>query len=300
MACTFYKAMGLETGKSLVEDDRVEMAKELIERAGTRLILPHDAMVAPSLERAAQGARRSRATQSRRTRRCSTSGRRRRESYSRAIATAKTVSGTARWACSRRRRSTRARARSPRRWPRRRRRARRRSSAAAIPRPRSRRLDSTTKMSHVSTGGGASLEFLEGKKLPGVAPRRRVDAMQASGVRGQLEDEPRADRGAGVHGGVSRAAIRRATDRTVIFFPPALALTTVASATAGRRDDHRSACRTSHWEDKGAFTGETSAPMAKDAGARSCSSATRSAVTSSARPTTRRRRSVARAVERAG
>ena len=38
MAYTFYKAMGLETGKSLVEEDRVEMAKDLMDRAGTRII----------------------------------------------------------------------------------------------------------------------------------------------------------------------------------------------------------------------------------------------------------------------
>ena len=53
MANTFYKAMGLETGKSLVEPDRVDLAKSLLDRAGFRLTLPHDAMVAPSLEQAA-------------------------------------------------------------------------------------------------------------------------------------------------------------------------------------------------------------------------------------------------------
>ena len=34
MACTFFEAMGLETGKSLVEPDRVELARELLKQAG--------------------------------------------------------------------------------------------------------------------------------------------------------------------------------------------------------------------------------------------------------------------------
>ena len=50
MACTFYKAMGFETGNSLVEADRLEMAKALMERAGFRLTLPHDATVAPGMD----------------------------------------------------------------------------------------------------------------------------------------------------------------------------------------------------------------------------------------------------------
>src|SRR3954465_350902 len=54
MANTFYKAMGLETGKSLVEPDRVDLAKSLLEKAGTRLILPRDAPVAPGIERGAE------------------------------------------------------------------------------------------------------------------------------------------------------------------------------------------------------------------------------------------------------
>src|SRR6185312_9729162 len=50
MACTFFKAKGLETGKSLVEADRVDMAKELLGRAGDKLMLPTGAVVAASLD----------------------------------------------------------------------------------------------------------------------------------------------------------------------------------------------------------------------------------------------------------
>ena len=46
MANTFFKAMGLEVGGSLVENDRLELAKELIERAGKKLVLPVDCVVA--------------------------------------------------------------------------------------------------------------------------------------------------------------------------------------------------------------------------------------------------------------
>ena len=50
MACTFFKAMGLETGNSLVEADRVEMAKALLEKAGEKIVLPSGAVIAQKLE----------------------------------------------------------------------------------------------------------------------------------------------------------------------------------------------------------------------------------------------------------
>lgn len=56
-------------------------------------------------------------------------------------------------------------------------------------------------------------------------------------------------------------------DRTVIMFPPALSVTTVVEA-LGDRADVAVGVQNIWTEDKGAFTGETSAPMAKDAGAR--------------------------------
>ena len=46
MAYTFMKAQGLEIGKSLLEADKVELAKELLESAGDKLVLPIDAKMA--------------------------------------------------------------------------------------------------------------------------------------------------------------------------------------------------------------------------------------------------------------
>lgn len=46
MAYTFLKAQGYEIGTSLVEDDKLELAKELLEKAAGKLILPVDHKVA--------------------------------------------------------------------------------------------------------------------------------------------------------------------------------------------------------------------------------------------------------------
>ena len=49
MACTFFKARGGKVGNSLVEDDRLEMAKALMEAAGAKLVLPSGGVIAKSL-----------------------------------------------------------------------------------------------------------------------------------------------------------------------------------------------------------------------------------------------------------
>lgn len=46
MANTFFRALGLDTGESLVEEDSLELARELIEEAGESMVLPVDCVVA--------------------------------------------------------------------------------------------------------------------------------------------------------------------------------------------------------------------------------------------------------------
>ena len=167
MACTFYKAMGLETGKSLVEEDRVPMARDLVARAGMKLTLPHDAMVAPSLEQA-KSAKAVPRNAIARDQAMFDIGPQTAASFSRAIASAKTVIWNGPMGVFETPpfdRGTRAIAEAMANAT-----AKGATtivgggdSAAAV-------ADAglEKKMSHVSTGGGATLEFLEGKKLPGV------------------------------------------------------------------------------------------------------------------------------------
>ena len=167
MACTFYRAMGLETGKSLVEEEKVELARTLIDKWGPRLTLPHDATVAPSMD---DGSRAHDVARNMipKDEAMLDIGPRTAESYARAIASAKTVLWNGPMGVFEKPpfdKGTNAIAHAMAE-------ATGKKtvtivgggdSAAAVA-----QAGLEAKMSHVSTGGGASLEFLEGKTLPGV------------------------------------------------------------------------------------------------------------------------------------
>jgi phosphoglycerate kinase len=54
MAYTFFKAQGLDTGKSLVEADKVDLAKSLLEKAAVKILLPVDHVVASAFSKDAE------------------------------------------------------------------------------------------------------------------------------------------------------------------------------------------------------------------------------------------------------
>ncbi len=168
MACTFFRAMGLETGTSLVEEDRVAMARSLLDKAGRKIVLPSGAVVAQTLSAGAEprSVRRDAIPAGWAMYDID-------ELSAQDFATAIEAAGTVVWNGPMgvfetppfdRGTLTIAHAMA---------RATARGavtivgggdSAAAVA-----RAGVADQMSHVSTGGGASLEFLEGKVLPGVA-----------------------------------------------------------------------------------------------------------------------------------
>jgi phosphoglycerate kinase len=54
MANTFFEALGFDTGDSLVEKDRVAMAKSLLDASSNRIVLPTDLVVATKMEAGAE------------------------------------------------------------------------------------------------------------------------------------------------------------------------------------------------------------------------------------------------------
>ena len=53
MANTFFRAMGLSTGASLVEEDRIPVARDLLQKSGDKLLFPVDCIVAKELREGA-------------------------------------------------------------------------------------------------------------------------------------------------------------------------------------------------------------------------------------------------------
>ena len=146
---------------------RIPMAKDLMERAGMRITLPHDAMVSPSLDRPREAKAVARNAIPR-DQAMFDIGPQSITSYSRAIATAKTIvwngpmgvfetppfdAGTRAIAQAMANATAKGATTIVGGG----------DSAAAVS-----EAGLEKRMSHVSTGGGASLEFLEGKTLPGV------------------------------------------------------------------------------------------------------------------------------------
>jgi len=166
MANTFLKAEGYDVAESLVEDDSLDTARALVERAGSKLVLPVDVVVADRFEADAFSQVVTVMNVPPRWRILDI-GPRTLELFDERLAGARTVVWNGPMGVfefPKFAHGTEAVARMLAALPDAMTIIGGGDSAAAV-----QRIGLADKMSHISTGGGASLEFLEGKTLPGVA-----------------------------------------------------------------------------------------------------------------------------------
>lgn len=256
MANTFLAAQGYKMGKSLVEEDKLDLAKELLAKAKknkVNMLLPTDlvmaAAFAPDAEHVTEKVKNLNQAYMALDIGSETS-----KAYAEALADAKMIVWNGPMGvfemdafCK----GTEAVAKAV---------AKSRAtsivgggdSVAAIE-----KLGLAKRITHISTGGGASLEYLEGKVLPGVAA---LDDLRRKMIAGNWK----------MHKTVSEAVelaedIVMETNGTlneVVIFPPFTALETVADAIDGKHVGY--GAQDLHWEDKGAFTGAVSGAMIAD------------------------------------
>ena len=256
MANTFLAAQGYKMGKSLVEEDKLDLAKELLAKAKknkVNMLLPTDlvmaAAFAPDAEHVTEKVKNLNQDYMALDIGAETS-----KAYAEALADAKMIVWNGPMGvfemdafCK----GTEAVAKAV---------AKSRAtsivgggdSVAAIE-----KLGLAKRITHISTGGGASLEYLEGKVLPGVAA---LDDLRRKMIAGNWK----------MHKTVSEAVelaedIVMETNGTlneVVIFPPFTALETVADAIDGKHVGY--GAQDLHWEDKGAFTGAVSGAMIAD------------------------------------
>ncbi|MCC6536988.1 MAG: phosphoglycerate kinase [Bryobacterales bacterium] len=162
MAYTFLRAMGQPTGKSLVEEDKIELAKQLLADHGAKLLLPEDHVVAEVL---AEGAANEVVTTIPDGKMGLDIGPKSIEKFSAVVGAAKTIIWNGPMGVFEKPpfdKGTMALAHAVAN-----------SSATSVvgggDSEKAVKVSGVTaKISHVSTGGGASLEFLSGIELPGV------------------------------------------------------------------------------------------------------------------------------------
>lgn len=256
MANTFLAAQGYKMGKSLVEEDKLDLAKELLAKAKknkVNMLLPTDlvmaAAFAPDAEHVTEKVKNLNQAYMALDIGAETS-----KAYAEALADAKMIVWNGPMGvfemdafCK----GTEAVAKAV---------AKSRAtsivgggdSVAAIG-----KLGLAKRITHISTGGGASLEYLEGKVLPGVAA---LDDLRRKMIAGNWK----------MHKTVSEAVAlaedivmeTNGTLNEVVIFPPFTALETVADAIDGKHVGY--GAQDLHWEDKGAFTGAVSGAMIAD------------------------------------
>lgn len=256
MANTFLAAQGYKMGKSLVEEDKLDLAKELLAKAKknkVNMLLPTDlvmaAAFAPDAEHVTEKVKNLNQAYMALDIGAETS-----KTYAEALADAKMIVWNGPMGvfemdafCK----GTEAVAKAV---------AKSRAtsivgggdSVAAIE-----KLGLAKRITHISTGGGASLEYLEGKVLPGVAA---LDDLRRKMIAGNWK----------MHKTVSEAVAlaedivmeTNGTLNEVVIFPPFTALETVADAIDGKHVGY--GAQDLHWEDNGAFTGAVSGAMIAD------------------------------------